>query len=340
MLKHRNLWILSGLLILLLLGAAGCHLVTKSEIDTNSTVIEGITTVDTSYKVYYLRENRYSISGIENKFVSEEPLALIDESLTLLGEQPDSSDYVQTIPDEVEVVDYQYDENTKQANIYFSSEYAQIEESWEILVRAAVVKTLTQFDGMIDYVQFFVDGQALPEKNGSPMIMMNSDFVENTWADIKNLKERELTLYFASSDGTALVTEKVNVRYLNTASVEQVVVEGLIAGPLTKTLNQTISSDTKLNSISVSNGVCYVDFNQKFLEKINEQSFKINVYSVVNSLARLSSIEKVMITVNGSAVTAVYDDMDIQSPLSANGDIVLQQSDTPPADSETETSKK
>lgn len=336
MLKKRNLWILSGLLILLVIAFTGCQFITKSDSDNNSTVIEEISTVDTSYKVYYLKENKYTIGGVEHKFVSETPSALINECLTLLKEQPDSSDFIKTIPAGVEIVDYEYDENIKQANIYFNNEYSQIEKSEEILVRAAIVKTLTQFDGVIDYVQFFVDDQALLEKNGSVMVMMKSDFVENTMADVKNLKERELTLFFASSDGTALVKEVVSVHYLNTATAEQVIVESLIAGPLTKTLNQTISSDTKLNSVSVSDGSCYIDFNQKFLERINKQSFAINVYSVVNSLCQLSSVEKVMITVDGSVVTEIHDGVDIQSPLSANEDIVFQQSESPLADNETE----
>jgi len=340
MLKHLKLWVLSGVLIVLMITSSGCHLVTKSDSDNNTTVIEEIATVDTGYKVYYLSENKFSINGIEHKFVSETPSGLIAECLNLLDTQPDSSDYLQTIPAGVEVADYEYDENMKQANIYFSSEYTQIEKSEEILVRAAIVKTLTQFDGEIDYVQFFVDNQALLEKNGSVMMMKKSDFVESTRADLKNLKERKLTLYFAGSDGTALVKEVVCVHYLNTATAEQVIAESLIAGPLTKTLNQTISSDTKLNSVSISEGTCYIDFNQKFLEKINKQSFEINVYSVVNSLCQLSGVEKVMITIDGSAVTKIYDGVDIQSPLNANEDMVLQQGESPLADNESETSKK
>jgi germination protein M len=282
-----------------------------------------------------LNEDRYSISGVVHKFVSETPLALINECLTLLGQQPESSDYIQTIPVGVEIVDYEYKEDGKQVNIFFSSEYSQIAKTEEILVRAAIVKTLAQFDGDIDYVQFFVDNEALLEKNGSVMVMMKSDFVDSTTADVKDLKERALTLYFASSDGTALVKESLYVHYLNTATAEQVIAESLIAGPLTKTLNQTVSSDTKLNSVSIRDGICYIDFNQRFLEKTNEQSFKINVYSVVNSLCQLSSVEKVMITVDGSTVTEIYDGVDMQSPLEANEDIVLQQSESPLSNNET-----
>ena len=52
--KHLKLWVLSGVLILLMITSAGCHLVTKSDSDNNTTVIEEIATVDTGYKVYYL----------------------------------------------------------------------------------------------------------------------------------------------------------------------------------------------------------------------------------------------------------------------------------------------
>ena len=43
-----------------------------------------------------------------------------------------------------------------------------------------------------------------------------------------------------------------------------------------------------------------MDLNKKFLERVEGQSFELNIYSIVNSLAAVSSVNKVQIAVNGS----------------------------------------
>lgn len=293
-------------------------------------VIEDISTVDTTYKVYYLGADGLSIDGITYSFVSETPRQLIGECLERLSTDPGNSDDVATIKEPIQVVKYEYDETSKQADIYFNDAYQSMTKSSEILFRAAVVKTLTQFDSVIDYVRFFAGENLLTEPDGRPLIMMQSDFVDSTSADIKNLNEKTFKLYFASSDGTQLAPEDVYVHYLKTAPVEKVVMESIITGPLSENLNRTCSSDTKLYKISVTDGVCYVDLNQKFLEKIDEQSFKVKVYSVVNSLCALDTVDSVQLMIDNKVQDLEMDGVNIGAPLKADSDIVVKPVDTPP----------
>ena len=198
-------------------------------------------------------------------------------------------------------------------------------------MRAAIVKTLTQFDGVIDYVQFFIDGTAMTESDGQPMIMMQSDFVDNTRADVKRLNQETIRLYFASSDGTKLVAEDIYVHYSKNVSLERVIVESLISGPISENLNPTMSSDVKLyDDVSVTDGTCSVDFNQRFLDRIKDQSFAINVYSVVNSLTELDYIQQVQIKIDGKIVEGNDETISLAQPLSRNEDLIVRPSDTPP----------
>ncbi len=321
------------LLILCILAAAfaltGCKSRAGSSGDKKDGVVDKAT-VDTTYKVYYLSKDNTRIEGVSKIYTAETPEVLVTECLGSLQTAPEDENLKMTIPDTVQVQESKYDSGNKQADIYFSETYREIPKNEEILVRAAVVKTLTQFDKVIDYVQFYVGGEPLPDSNGNTMIMMNSDFVEDTRADVKHLNQSLVKLYFASTDGTQLASEDVNVHYLKTTSLEKVIVESLISGPISRNLNPTLSSDVKINNdVNVVDGICYVDFNQRFLDRVNED-FALNVYSVVNSLTELPYIEKVQITIDGNTVTGPDANVSLAAPLARNEDIIVKPVDTPP----------
>ena len=297
----------------------------------NTSGIVDKSVVDTAYKVYYLNNDNIHIEGVSAIYTSETAMELMEECLESLKADPEDENLKATIPEDVEVLDQVYDEVTKQVDLYFNSAYRNIPKNQEILVRAAIVKTLTQFDGVIDYVQFFIDGTAMTESDGQPMIMMQSDFVDNTRADVKRLNQETIRLYFASSDGTKLVAEDIYVHYSKNVSLERVIVESLISGPISENLNPTMSSDVKLyDDVSVTDGTCSVDFNQRFLDRIKDQSFAINVYSVVNSLTELDYIQQVQIKIVGKIVEGNDETISLAQPLSRNEDLIVRPSDTPP----------
>ena len=322
------------LFILCILTAAFALTGCKSRAGSGSDKKDGVVdkaTVDTTYKVYYLNKDNTRIEGVSKIYTAETPEVLVTECLGSLQTAPENENLKMTIPDGVQVLESKYDSGNKQADIYFNEAYSAIPKNEEILVRAAVVKTLTQFDKVIDYVQFFVGGEPLPDSDGKTMIMMNSDFVEDTKADVKHLNQSLIKLYFASTDGTQLAFEDVNVHYLKTTSLEKVIVESLISGPISRNLNPTLSSDVKINNdVNVVDGICYVDFNQRFLDRINDQNFVLNVYSVVNSLTELTYIEKVQITIDGNTVTGPDANISLAVPLVRNEDIIVKPVDTPP----------
>lgn len=324
--KKENILLL-GLMLTCIL--AGCGRFTNQESSEEGIVDASV--VDTTYKVYYLNEDGTSMEGVSAIYAAETPEELMDECIDSLMTEPEEEGLMVTIPEDVQVLDTTYDSVSKQVDVYFDSSYKDLDPNQEILVRAAVVLTLTQFDGVIDYVEFYVDGEPLTENDGSTMVMMQSDFVDSTMTDIEGLSEETITLYFASSDGSGLVEEEVYVHYLSSYSLEKVVVESLISGPISENLNATMSSDVKLyDDINVSDGICYVNFNQRFLDRVNDQSFALNVYSVVNSLTELDGIESVQILIDGQIVEGNDETISLAEPLTRNEDLILDQTDTPP----------
>ena len=68
--------------------------------------------------------------------------------------------------------------------------------------------------------------------------------------------------------------------------------------------------------------VCYLDLSQEFKGNVEETRSDLVVYSVVNSLTSISSISKVLITIDGEVVHSYIGTVDLSKPLSFNSEII------------------
>ena len=139
--------------------------------------------------------------------------------------------------------------------------------------------------------------------------MSADSFVENPGKQINSSVETTLTLYFAK-DGTELVRENRKVHYSTNISMEKLIMEQLIEGPKKSGTMATLPSGTKLISVSVVDGVCYVNLSDSFKNQNPEVSEELVLYSIVNSLTELPGVTKVQIAINGSTdgkVRFTYD---------------------------------
>jgi len=291
--------------------------------------------VDMTYKVYCLDSRNPVLQSESRTYSSQTAYELIGECVDALSELPEGRYYEAAVQKPLDIERYGYNGETKRADIYFNRAYNELSTEKAVLIRACVVKTLTQFESLIHEVAFYVEGQPMLAKNGLQIVMKAEDYVDSTSADLKNIKEDTLKLYFASTDGTQLAREAILVHYKNTATLESVVMERIIAGPLSDTLNKTCPSDTKLNHISVENRLCTVDLNQRFLETVENQAFAVKIYSVVNSLCELDGVDSVQILIDGKKITT-DDGVDISVPLTAEQSLIANPL-VPPALTETES---
>ena len=79
-------------------------------------------------------------------------------------------------------------------------------------------------------------------------------------------------------------------------------------------MRPTMSDQVKINQITTKDGICYVDFDAKFLEKLPSVTENVAVYSVVNSLVELPNVAQVQITVNGET-KKVYQSIPLNTLL-------------------------
>ena len=279
--RKRIICILLSLLLLLSLTGCGNNNEKKGE-----------------YQVYYLNMEMSKIVAEEYDSTGAEREDLIEELLTKLQSAPDSSKLRQTIPANVKVNSFKI--NGAYLYIDFSEEYKALKTTEEILVRAAIVKTLIQAN-VCSLVAFTINSEPLLNASGNLVGSMSADsFVENPGKQINSSVETTLTLYFASKDGTGLVKETRTVHYSTNISMEKLIMEQLIEGPKKSGRLSTVPSATKLITVSVVDGVCYVNLGDSFKNQSADVNEEIVLYSIVNSLTEGQNVSKVQISVNGS----------------------------------------
>lgn len=261
----------------------------------------------------------YYISYIDNKQtqtvqVGYEPESgaadgMVDEFLSKLATDTDTVEYVKAIPEGVEVESWEIDHRCLKLD--FNSAYHKLDVITEILCRLAVVRTMTQIEG-IDSVSFSVHGAPLTDNNGTAVGRMTIDsFVENPGEQINSFQHATLDLYFANMEGDGLVKETQEVYYNSNISMEKLVVEHLILGPKKEEAQKTIPDQTKLINIAVVDGACYVNLDENFRNQNYEIQEPVVVYSIVDSLASLDGIDTVQISVNGDTSGKYRDDLDL-----------------------------
>jgi len=279
-------------------------------------------TYTNSFNVYYTNSDVNKLVSVKYGTNQTDPNSILGELLDKMNTVQKSNDVVVIKKDYVSIE--KYDKTDNIANVYFDQQYYNMDATRQALYRGAVVKTLTQIDG-IDYVMFYVDGISATYLNGTTIGMMSaSDFIDADDNNASNLQWSDLILYFANSKGDKLVKENFSVAYSRNVSIERAIVEQLIKGPDITTDGVTLPANLKLLNISVKDGICYVNLDSEFLTQIVNVSSSIPIYSIVNSLCELDNIDKVQFLINGDSKKVYRESISLDAPFSMNADIIYQ----------------
>lgn len=203
----------------------------------------------------------------------------------------------------------------------YAADYNASQSITEVLRRAAIVKTLCQLE-TVTAVEFYIGSQPLLNSNGKPVgILSAEDFIDSTGENTEFYQEENLSVYFANEAGDALVESNLKITYDGTVTTEKLVLEQLMEGPVLDGMQAVLPKGTVLNKVTIRDGVCYVDFNEKFMEKREGITAEVAIYSIVNSLTELSNVYKVQFLING-ATKKTYQNLDFSSTFERNLEIV------------------
>ncbi|QFJ55443.1 GerMN domain-containing protein [Pseudobutyrivibrio xylanivorans] len=281
----------------------------------------GNTSDSSGTKVYYVNTDKTGITPVDYELKGSNSEKQIDELLAMLGNDTDNIDYITTIPRGVELS--RWDLIDGSLTLYFVGDYDSLDTFTEILVRAAIVKTMAQVED-VKTVTFYINNAPLLDSNGDAVGVMSADaFIEDFGQETDSLLSTDLILYFASADGMSVVGEPRHVYYSRNVSIEKVVMEQLLKGPEDERLLSSIPNGTKLNSVSISeSGVCIVNLDAAFETAVTGVTEQVTIYSIVNTLTELDSIKQVQILVNGATPHISNVDADLASAISRNEAII------------------
>lgn len=255
----------------------------------------------TPIEISYLNQAETQIIPEIHYLQSQDTKDQIVEVLSLLGEVPESKELKPTLSGGLYIVSYTYDEG--QVIVSLSEKYKELSKTTEVLTRAALVRSLTNISG-VQYVMLTVNGETLVDSMGTAIGIMTADmFLDGAGTPFNSYEQTTIRLYFANDTGDGLISINRNLLHnmdMSNVSMEKLVIEQLIKGPVNDSSYATVNPDTKLLGVTVKDGICYVNFDSGFLTPVNNVTSEVAIYSVVNSLVELTNVNKVQISIDGN----------------------------------------
>lgn len=252
-------------------------------------------------KLYYISNSGMKLEMHEYALQATQQGGQIREVIEEFSRMPDKLEYKPPFTMGFMVLDYVLEEN--RLTLDLGENYRSLSSIEEVLVRAALVRSFTQLEG-IDYVAITVSGEPLHDSLGNVVGLMTADqFIDKVDDEISTYEKARLKLYFANETGDALLAVNRTLAYNANISLERLVIEQILSGPGPEIpeAHPTVNPDTKLVGITVRDGICYVNLDQTFLTQVYNVTPDVTIYSIVNSLTELGNIQKVQILINGES---------------------------------------
>lgn len=277
------------------------------------------------YRVYYTYGNGSGLTFENIKPQSDSGEALLYELLESMSSQKKSDKYVVIKPNDVEITGVRIEGD--KAVISYNDSYLSMDQITEIFYRTAVIKTITQMKE-IEKVDFEIDGNIIELASGIKLNdMENSQYIDDNDSAIAGTDWTLLTLYFTNESGDRLISTQTNVAYNSDVSLESIVVNKLIAGPVETGLYPVIPENTEVLGVTVTNRTCYVNFNDAFVTGLVNAGGDIPIHAIVNSLCELDEIESVRIMVNGSSDVMFHETTSLDNDFVFDGTYVETEGD-------------
>lgn len=272
--------------------------------------------------IYYTNIDGTGLVGEECELEGKTAKEQAEFCFEKLSSETDSIDYNSPYPEKVKVKSWKLNDTDLEVN--FNVAYKSMNPTQELLLRAATVQTMVQIKG-IDYVRFFVEGKPLTDKENREIgYMRKESFVDNTGDSLRAYQDAKIRLFFASQTGEQLVEEERSVRYNSNTSVEKMIVEQLMKGPKKEGSYPVIPPETKLLGVTVRDGICYVNFDEGFLNPAYQVTPQVAVYSIVNSVIEGGEVSKVQILINGESTVEYQGNLKFEDPFVSNLELVKE----------------
>lgn len=296
----------SFLAVLLLIGMAGCA---KKGTDSSG------------YQIYYTNMERTKLVPESYHTQSGDTGGVAAELLAKLATPSVSAEHTSLLPSGVEITGNSLSDG--QLTLNFNDAYQKLDNASEILLRAGVVMTMTQMQD-VRTVVFHIGNDVLRDISGEPVGAMTAGMFINTQVGTNSYKYASLSLYFSNRDGNKLVREVRNVHYSSNTTLERVVMEQLLQGPMNTQLLPLLPEDVRVLSVTVGDNLCTLNLSKEFLNVRGDENLlpEVTIYGIVNSLCDVLGVDRVQFQVEGQTNVLYKESLNLTGPFHRNSELI------------------
>ncbi|MEG0940429.1 MAG: GerMN domain-containing protein [Oscillospiraceae bacterium] len=263
--------------------------------------------------IYRVLAPEYQTSGelLRAEKISLSPTDIpLDAAIAALSAPPHDEKLQSALPDSVKILSAVQERNSIRVNL--SPAYKNLGGMTKTLVDYCITLTLCSLEG-VDFVLTYVGGELIENKLSSESVILRNTVI--------NSGEGQIRLYFPKTTG-GLGSEYREINLNADNSAERAIMDELLKGPRSELLLPSLPEETVLLSIYTQDGICSVSLSSDFMaDEASPQESKLAIYSIVNSLVSLASVDGVQILIGGKT-TETLGGVDISRPLSENTEII------------------
>lgn len=272
-----------------------------------------------TYNMYYINAGTNTIEPEKRvvNLVNDNTLmfnSVVDE----YASGPKNSNSGLILPPEIKIIDKMYMDST--AYIDLGGGYNTLAPNLKVLCTGAIVYTLTDLS-FINNVCISVEGVPVKNDSGENFVMNRENVKNNPSIDPEKTDRQTVRLYFADNSGKLVAEERI-IEVKQSLTLENQIVEQLIAGPERSTLSPTIPPSTQIKDIKTEEGICYVNLTQTFIRNTSPSTEKITIYSIVNSLTELDNVNRVQFLIEGEKLNEYGGDIDFSKPFDRDESLI------------------
>ncbi len=300
--RKRNISLLTAALLILLAAAVlpGC----------------GETRTESGRTYFYLGEQEDILLEMPFDSIVETTDGMVEECAGLLASEPSGTAGKPLLDKKCPITKYEL--NGEMLTLHFPETYYSMSKTREVLVRAGIVRSFVQIEG-VERVQFMVGGSPLHDEEGTEIGPMRAEsFIDNTAQQVNNYERDAVVLFFANEEGDGFVVESRAIYHSSSQPLEWAVVSRLIEGPKAEGSFATLNTDVEIISVSTAQNICYVNLSGSFLNNTLAVEDEIPVYSIVNSLVESCHVSQVQISVEGDTKVLFRDSVDLSGLFEEN----------------------
>lgn len=250
------------------------------------------------FQLYYTdRQMRYLLAKeISVNLATEDDV--IGHLFDALTSPPINSGLLSPVPPGTDLLGYAIDDGVCTVNLSGEFEY----NGWKTaeaqrLALLCVANTLTQLP-QIRQVEFAVDGNLVVQYR-SVTITAPLEFDEAAVGPVRTgMNEFDATLYLTNSTEPYLFPVPTRLRQGSGKSEAELIINAVLGYDNHNGFSSTVPRNTRLNSVTVDQGVCYVDLSPEFLS--DQANLVRSVRSIVASVCTLAEVDSVRITIDGA----------------------------------------